>query len=116
MRPDRSNQIGLISIRDNIDMNSSIGKFQYAIIAAMAELERDITKERTYAGLEAAKARGVTLGRKKGLSKKAEQKTRVCKTMYLNNKPVSEILFELSISKATLYNYLKYHNVPLRRK
>lgn len=111
----RKHNIGLHSIRDNIDMNTSIGKFQYAIIAAMAELERDITKERTYAGLEAAKARGVRLGRRKGLSESAKQKAIKCKKMYLSNIPIKTIQIELNICKSTLYSYLKYQNVELRR-
>lgn len=112
----RTHNIGLHSIRDNIDMNTSIGKFQYAIIAAMAELERDITKERTYAGLEAARARGVRLGRKKGLSKASTEKAIKCKKMYLADKPIQFIQDELKISRSTLYSYLKRFNVELRRK
>lgn len=60
--------VNLISLTENLDLNTSMGKAMLTIISAFAQLERDLISERTKAGLERAKARGKVLGRprKKG--------------------------------------------------
>lgn len=55
--------IKFISLRDGIDLSSSSGKLMFHIIAAFADFEVQIIRERVKSGLAAAKARGVTLGR-----------------------------------------------------
>ena len=55
--------IRFISYTENIDLGTPSGKLMFTIIAAMAEFERDLIRERTLAGLARAKARGKTLGR-----------------------------------------------------
>lgn len=57
--------IVIYSYTENIDLNSSIGRAMLTIISAFAQLERDIIRERTIAGLERAKAQGKKLGRPK---------------------------------------------------
>lgn len=51
------------SYSENLDLSSSMGKAMLTIISAFAQLERDIIRERTMAGLARAKAQGKTLGR-----------------------------------------------------
>jgi hypothetical protein len=60
------------SLSENIDTNTSFGKFYFHMAAALAELERDRLIERTTAGLKAAKARGRRGGRKRALSVEQE--------------------------------------------
>jgi hypothetical protein len=57
-------------LNDQIDTTTLQGKFTFLISATMAEFERDIIRERTMAGLVAARARGRKGGRPKGLSKR----------------------------------------------
>lgn len=57
--------IEFISLRDGIDLSTSAGKLMCGLIASFAQYERDILKERTVAGLVAAKRRGKVLGRPK---------------------------------------------------
>ena len=57
--------IELKSIKENIDTTTPTGKLMFHIVGAMAEFERDIIRERTTAGLEAARARGRKGGRPK---------------------------------------------------
>ncbi|NSQ65222.1 recombinase family protein, partial [Enterococcus faecalis] len=57
------NQINFISIQNNIDTSTSIGKFFFTIMSAFAEMEADLIRERVISGLQAAKENGVTLGR-----------------------------------------------------
>jgi putative DNA-invertase from lambdoid prophage Rac len=63
------------SYTENIDLSSSMGKAMLTIISAFAQLERDLIRERTIAGLKRAKAWGKTLGRPKGV-KDAKKRVR----------------------------------------
>jgi DNA invertase Pin-like site-specific DNA recombinase len=64
--------IGFKSLQENIDTTSSSGKLIFHIFGSLAEFERDLIRERTTAGLEAARSRGRVGGRSKRLdSKKA---------------------------------------------
>jgi putative DNA-invertase from lambdoid prophage Rac len=60
-----------------VDLTSAAGKMTMAVIAAVAEFERDLLVERTQAGLSRAKAQGKKLGRPSSLSN--EQLTMICK-------------------------------------
>ena len=105
------------SVSDQIDTTSAHGKFTFHIFASLAEFERDIIRERTKAGLAAARARGRVGGRPKGLSKKAQHKAMLAKQLYLERElSISEICEQLSISKGTLYNYLHRQGVEVDRK
>ena len=102
------------SVNDQIDTTSAHGKFTFHIFASLAEFERDIIRERTKAGLAAARARGGVGGRPKGLSKKAQHKAMLAKQLYLEGEfSISEICEQLSISKGTLYNYLHHQGVEV---
>ncbi|MCP4409981.1 MAG: recombinase family protein [Gammaproteobacteria bacterium] len=57
--------IRIISIQDQIDTTSPMGKAMFTLIGAMAELESSLISERVTAGMKAAKARGKRLGRPK---------------------------------------------------
>ena len=60
--------IGFRSLTEAIDLTSSTGKLLLSVFGWLAEVERDLTTERTKAGLAAAKRRGVQLGRKRKLT------------------------------------------------
>ena len=57
--------VKFISIQDQIDMTTAVGKLTTNIIASMAEFESDLIRSRTISGLEQARKRGVILGRPK---------------------------------------------------
>src|SRR3954467_14990944 len=57
-------KVGFRSLTENIDTTTSGGKLVFHIFGALAEFERDIIRERTTAGLEAARARGRFGGRR----------------------------------------------------
>lgn len=59
----RSLNVGFVSIQEQLDTATPIGQAMFTIVGAMAQLERDIIRERVKAGLERARARGVRLGR-----------------------------------------------------
>ena len=66
--------VGLKSLQDPLDTTTAQGRLVFNIFAALAEFERDLLRERTQAGLHAARARGRLGGRPKGLSAAAAKK------------------------------------------
>ena len=100
------NNINFISVQDNIDTTTSHGKFIFHIFCAMAEMERNLIRERTKAGLEAARKRG----RKGGRKKVDESTIKKAITMY-NSKEftINEIIKDCNISKSVFYKYLKHN-------
>jgi DNA invertase Pin-like site-specific DNA recombinase len=106
--------IGLKSLHDHIDTTTPQGRLIFNIFASLAEFERDLIQERTKAGLAAARARGRMGGKPKGLSKKAESIACAAETLYKEGKlTVNQIIEQLGISKATLYNYLRHRQVTI---
>jgi DNA invertase Pin-like site-specific DNA recombinase len=96
--------IGFKSLTESIDTTTSGGKLIFHIFGALAEFERNLIRERTQAGLTAARARGRTGGRPKALTGK---KLSIAQDLYERQHPIAEILQTLKISRATLYRVLK---------
>jgi len=107
-------EVGFKSLQDSIDTTTPAGKLTFHLFAALAEFERDIISERTKAGLKSARARGRLGGRPKGLSKQAQNKARLAESLYQEKElSIKEICDYLSISKPTLYRYLRHRNVTI---
>jgi DNA invertase Pin-like site-specific DNA recombinase len=99
------NGVGFKSLQESIDTTSSSGKLVFHIFAALAEFERNLIRERTKAGLEAARARGRLGGRKKVLSK---EKRKIAVELYNQKKhTIKQICEMMKISKPTLYAYIR---------
>ncbi len=106
--------VGLLSLNDPVDTTTAQGRLIFRIFASLAEFEREVIRERTLAGLASARRRGQLLGRPKGLSKGAEQKARIAESLYKEEKySVEQIARELTISKTTLYKYLRRRGVAI---
>jgi DNA invertase Pin-like site-specific DNA recombinase len=88
----------------NIDTTTASGKLIFGIFAALAEFERELIRERTKAGLEAARARGRKGGRKFALTKAQVRLAQAA--MGKKETLVSELCKELGITRATLYRYI----------
>jgi DNA invertase Pin-like site-specific DNA recombinase len=86
-----------------IPATTSGGKLVFHIFGALAEFEREIIKERTLAGLQAARARGRRGGPKRKLT---DEHVQMAQTLYSTQMPVNEICHALSISRATFYRYV----------
>jgi len=109
--------VGLISLNDHIDTTTAQGRLIFNIFASLSEFERDLIRERTKSGLEAARARGRKGGRRRGLSKEAERTAMLAQTLYNEkNLGVDQIATELKISKMTLYKYLRHRGVQISNK
>jgi DNA invertase Pin-like site-specific DNA recombinase len=96
--------VGFRSLTESIDTTTPAGKLTFHLFAALAEFERDLNRERTKSGLEAARARGRKGGRKPSLSPK---KIQVARRMYAEgDSTVAEIAKVLGVSRATIYRHL----------
>jgi DNA invertase Pin-like site-specific DNA recombinase len=87
-----------------IDTTTASGRFVFTIFAGLAEFERDMIRERTMAGLEAARARGRKGGRKHSLT---PAKLRTAQAAMANrDTSVADLAKELGVSKVTLYRHV----------
>ena len=96
--------IGLMSVQEKIDTSSSGGRLVFHMFGALAEFERNLVRERTQAGLNAARARGRKGGRPKVLE---PAKRQLVVKLYAEKKhTIGEICRMMGFSKPTLYNYV----------
>jgi DNA invertase Pin-like site-specific DNA recombinase len=96
-------KIGLRSLTDGIDTSGTAGKLIFHIMAAMAEMERDLTRERTNAALAMARAQGRVGGRKPVMTPKKLDAAR--KLLASGTRP-REVASAIGVSIATLYRHL----------
>jgi DNA invertase Pin-like site-specific DNA recombinase len=106
--------VGLHSLNDPIDTTNAQGRLVFNIFASLAEFERELIRERTQAGLSAARARGRHGGRPRGLSARAESTAIAAETLYRERRlSVNAISERLHIAKGTLYRYLRHRGVQI---
>ncbi len=97
--------IGFISLTESIDTTTPGGKLIFHIMGALAEFERDLIRERTHAGLDAARARGRKGGRPKTVE--LSSKVALAQKLYADKThEIRDICKDLHISRATLYRYV----------
>ena len=91
------------TIDGDIDTTTSGGKLVFHIFGALAEFERELIRDRTRAGLEAARARGRIGGRTRTFS---EDQVEAARAMFKNGKSVQAIANGFGVSRGTIYNYI----------
>lgn len=100
---DRSG-IGFESLTEKIETNSAAGKLVFHVFAALAEFERSLIRERTHAGLTAARARGRSGGRKPKLG---EKQLREIKALLRDpDIQVADVARRYGVSRTTLYKHV----------
>jgi DNA invertase Pin-like site-specific DNA recombinase len=98
---------GFRSLTEAIDTTTSSGKLVFHIFGALAEFERDLIRERTSAGLVAARARGRTGGRPKVRAFQDPRKLAAARRLYAEGKTaIGTICSTFGISKSTFYRYV----------
>lgn len=96
--------VGFRSLTENIDTTTNGGKLVFHLFAALAEFERGLIRERTVAGLAAARARGRVGGRPRGLD---DEKLLIAKALLAQpDITVAAVAKQVGVSPATLYRYL----------
>jgi len=109
--------VGFKSLNDPVDTTTAQGRLIFNIFASLAEFERELIRERTMAGLRAARVRGRLGGRPKGLSKEAEKTSYAASALYQEGTLSSgEICKRLDIARSTLYKYLQMRGVEIGTK
>jgi len=98
-------KIGFRCLTQNLDTTTPSGMLIFHVFGAMSEFERALIRERTNAGLKAARARGRLGGRPKAMDDKT---AKMALTLHADGKtPISEICKTLKVSRATFYRSLK---------
>ncbi|MES2062577.1 MAG: recombinase family protein [Bacteroidota bacterium] len=106
----KSNDVNFVSITDSIDTSTAMGRFTFNIFASLAQFEREIIRERTNAGLSAARARGRKGGRPSGLSKEKIKDAEQIKILFDAGRNIEDIKKTFKVSQATIYRYVKLIN------
>ena len=96
--------VGFRSLTESIDTTTPGGKLIFHVFGALAEFERGLIRERTLAGLEAARARGRTGGRKPSIDAAGVQTAQAM--LRSTELTVTEVARRLNVSPATLYRHL----------
>jgi DNA invertase Pin-like site-specific DNA recombinase len=97
-------KIGFRSLQENVDTTSSAGKLFFHVFGALAEFERELIRERTRAGLSAARARGRRGGRPRLMT---DKKIQMAATLLKDGRArLKDVCATLGVSKATLYRHL----------
>jgi len=103
----QARDIGFRSIQENIDTTTSGGKLVFHVFGALAEFERDLIRERTQAGLVAARARGRRGGRPRVAALNDAKKVLLAQALYQDKRnTIATICTMLRISRSTLYRYI----------
>ena len=91
------------SLTDAIDTGTPSGRFFFHVMASLAEMERELTVERTRAGLEVARQLGRKGGRRRQMT---ESKIESAKKLLANGVPPRDVAMNLCVSVPTLYRWI----------
>lgn len=96
--------VHLRSLTENIDTGSASGRLVLSVFGAMAQFERELIRERTEAGLAAAKARGVRVGRPNAVT---DDQLAQARTLVGAGHRVGDVAETLGVGRSTLYRALQ---------
>ena len=97
--------VGFLSLTESIDTTTNGGRLVFHIFGALAEFERGLIRERTLAGLAAARARGRKGGRPKKMDAKKLSQAKAL--LVSRDQSVADVASLLKVGRATLYRALK---------
>src|ERR1039458_4176856 len=97
------------SLTDAIDTGTPSGRFFFHVMASLAQMERELTVERTRAGLETARRLGRRGGRKRQMT---DSKIESAKKLLANGMPPRDVALNLSVSIPTLYRWVPANAQP----
>lgn len=99
----KTNGIEFQSVTEAIDTNTPGGRLLFHVVAAIAEFERDLIRERTQAGLKAAKAKGRVGGRPRQMT---DEKITAVRELLSSGTAVKDAAAAVGVSVPTLYRWL----------
>jgi DNA invertase Pin-like site-specific DNA recombinase len=96
--------VGFRSLQEQVDTTTPGGRLVFHVFGALAEFERDLIRERTHAGLAAARARGRRGGRPTVMT---PEKLKAARQLYdARQHTIAEIAATLGVSRASIYRSL----------
>ena len=99
--------VGFRSLTESMDTTTSGGRLIFHVFGALAEFERGVARDRTIAGLAAARARGRMGGRPRALT---DAQVEMARSLLADHtRPIAEVCGALHVSRATLYRYVPTH-------
>lgn len=108
--------VDFLSVTERFDTTGLAGRLLFYMAGVWAEMERRLNVERTKAGIDNARQKGVILGRRRGLSAEAEKLAAAVASLYVSGDlTTTEIRQVFNMSSATLYRYLKYKGITLKK-
>ena len=105
----QAQKIGFNSLTDSIDTGTPSGRFFFHVMASLAEMERELTIERTRAGLDPARKQGRVGGRKRKLT---ESKVQSARKLLLSGVAPKDVADNLGVSIPTLYRWIPASSMP----
>ena len=105
--------VQLRSLTENIDTSTAGGKLVFHVFAALAEFERGVIRERTLAGLAAARSDGRNGGRPPALS---DDDVALAQTLLAKGETMEKLMDRFSVTRSTLYKYGLRRHPPVSQK
>lgn len=105
--------VGVRSLHEQLATDTAAGRLAFHVFGALAEFERDLIRERTQAGLAAARARGRRGGRPTAMT---AERLRAAQRMQDDGETVTTIAEVLGVSRATIYRHLPQDNRTSERR
>lgn len=105
----KSKGVELVVLTESIDTRTPMGKFVFHILAALAQMERDLTIERTKAGLKTARERGVAVGRQETMTTEKAAKARAMLWPSDGSQPATKeaVSKALGVSRSKIYMWIR---------
>jgi len=100
----RDRSVALRSLTESVDTSTATGKLVYGILGSIAEFERELIRERTVAGMNAARRRGIHCGRRRALTPSQVELARLALTA--SDSSIAHVARQLRVGRATLYRAL----------
>ncbi|MDB4872809.1 MAG: invertase/recombinase-like protein [Gemmatimonadales bacterium] len=94
--------IAFCSLTEGFDTTTPSGRMLFAVLGALAQLERDIIRERTLAGLASARAQGHVGGRPRLMT---PERVRLARQMLAEGHKVAAVAYTLGVSRSSVYAY-----------
>lgn len=105
-----SKKVDFVSLNENIDTSTAVGKLIFHMLSSIAQFKADLTQERTKEGLRAAKLKGRLGGRPRGITNEKAANLAV-KLYQSDDYTVKEMLDMTGLSRSTFYKYLRLKGV-----
>lgn len=95
--------IGVRSLHEQLDTTTASGRLAFHVFGALAEFERELTRERTQAGLAAASDRGRPAGRPSVMT---DERREMARQMLDSGYEVAQVARTIGVARATIYRHL----------